>query len=185
MAEPGCPVHSTRTLHIHDDATAALIIRLLGIGGSQVEASMTIQSSWMATDAVQRDGGDALLTGGVPGFCHLNCELAAERDASLVHEFGYALSADGCWYEHSWLIDARGRIHETTCPREIYVGMPLRDLPAGIATFLHGEEWLEMEEGSELRTRRDEQDAIVGTVDRDAARRLLAQAERARLPLAA
>jgi hypothetical protein len=38
---------------------------------------------------------------------------------------GLALSEDGCWRVHSWAMNKRGRIVETTTPRTHYLGVLL------------------------------------------------------------
>lgn len=35
---------------------------------------------------------------------------------------GYALSEDGLWRQHSWLVDKMDRTYETTVPRVMYYG---------------------------------------------------------------
>jgi hypothetical protein len=38
---------------------------------------------------------------------------------------GWALSADGVWRQHSWALDPKGRVVETTVPRLAYFGFDL------------------------------------------------------------
>jgi hypothetical protein len=56
-----------------------------------------------------------------PGFCHDNAVEDASEDPDLMIGSGFALSDDGLWRHHSWLL--RGdTIIETTEPRDAYFG---------------------------------------------------------------
>ncbi len=69
---------------------------------------------------------------GRPSHCHSNsAELWYNNRNSYSKGFaviictGYALSTDGLWRQHSWLVQAKPRanvIIETTCPRIAYYG---------------------------------------------------------------
>ena len=56
--------------------------------------------------------------------CHQNSALLAlgKKWAMMT---GMALSDDGCWRAHSWVIDAHGGVRETTTPRTMYYGVVL------------------------------------------------------------
>ncbi len=63
---------------------------------------------------------------GLPSQCHFNSSRCweANKDKAMLCT-GYALSQDGCWRQHSWLIELRprkNRIVETTVPRVAYFG---------------------------------------------------------------
>jgi hypothetical protein len=55
--------------------------------------------------------------------CHENVIVQKEK---YPHKYriatGYALSSDGLWRQHSWLVDKKNRTYETTMPRLLYYG---------------------------------------------------------------
>lgn len=63
---------------------------------------------------------------GEPSQCHRNsCRLWIENKEATTICTGYALSKDGMWREHSWVIWIKPRVNrliETTQPREAYFG---------------------------------------------------------------
>lgn len=69
---------------------------------------------------------------GAPSQCHRNsCELwynnrkSCEKGFAVIICTGYALSKDGFWRQHSWLVQAKPRANvviETTEPRVAYYG---------------------------------------------------------------
>ena len=79
--------------------------------------------------------GTSFLLEGTPGCCHSNVatvwrENCAFRDLHITT--GYALSEDGLWRQHSWLVHRyktekqhRTRIIETTTKRKAYFGFEL------------------------------------------------------------
>lgn len=71
------------------------------------------------------DKKGAYLMKGRPNQCHENSALCwdANRDKSSIMT-GYCLDG-GLWRQHSWVIDNKGRIVETTFLREAYFGFPL------------------------------------------------------------
>ena len=66
-------------------------------------------------------GEDARFVPGEPSACHEN---AARLDDGVTRRrfTGFALSEDGCWRVHSWLMTPDGVI-ETTGPRTLYFGI--------------------------------------------------------------
>jgi hypothetical protein len=74
-------------------------------------------------------GGRALMRLGLPSCCHSNAALLpVQTDGAGRIAFGYALSPDGLWRQHSWgLTIKEGRIVETTERRVRYFGIVLDD----------------------------------------------------------
>lgn len=68
----------------------------------------------------------AKLVKGEPSNCHQN---VVERWSTHKNKYrmvhGYGLSSDGLWRQHSWLLDAKDRVIETTVPRVMYYGFIL------------------------------------------------------------
>ncbi len=102
--------------------------RLLSIGGKRV----IIFSGDPDTDDILArgeliNGRGASFIQGNPSQCHSNVGYLFEQfpDTTRVMT-GYALSKDGIWRQHSWLIDieppGREYITETTESRELYYG---------------------------------------------------------------
>ena len=71
-------------------------------------------------------GAGARRVRGQRGQCHANAVLMALKYGWRWY-FGLALS-EGCWRVHSWCVDARRRVVETTEPRELYWGAPMEKL---------------------------------------------------------
>jgi hypothetical protein len=62
--------------------------------------------------------------------CHGNCcELWVENVGRYRIATGWALSTDGIWRQHTWLLSGK-RIIETTEPRIMYYGIELSDREA-------------------------------------------------------
>jgi len=65
---------------------------------------------------------------GEPGDCHNNAVKQWFRNPTKYSVAGgYALSEDGLWRQHSWLVDDMHRTYETTAPRLLYYGWIHRD----------------------------------------------------------
>jgi hypothetical protein len=64
---------------------------------------------------------------GEPSRCHRNAALCWEANPNKVTLYtGYALSKDGLWRQHSWLVNnTSGNVVETTEARIIYYGYPM------------------------------------------------------------
>lgn len=54
--------------------------------------------------------------------CHANCEALYQKNKTHKIYTGYALSKDGLWRNHSWIITKNGSIIETTELRVLYLG---------------------------------------------------------------
>jgi hypothetical protein len=99
-------------------------------------------------------GAGSLMRRGLPSACHTNAAMLLVRTSGLVRiAFGYALSTDGLWRQHSWGVDAEdGRIIETTERRVRYYGHILNDdetLLRLLAEIQSGDLW--PEEREEMR----------------------------------
>lgn len=63
---------------------------------------------------------------GAPSDCHRNVARLWKRNKSRFTMYtGYSFSEDKMWRPHSWLLDQRGRIIETTVKARMYFGVPL------------------------------------------------------------
>lgn len=100
-------------------------------------AGLDALSGRVAAEGVVFDGAGAVLVAGEPNNCHGNV-AALVADPSLVEPveggavegpvtqwWGWALSTDGMWREHSWGVDASGAAVETTAGRVRYFGVEL------------------------------------------------------------
>lgn len=67
-------------------------------------------------------GNKIILKPIIASNCHDNCEVLQKSNSNLVSYYGYALSEDSRWRNHSWLVDSEGNIIETTQKRWIYIG---------------------------------------------------------------
>jgi hypothetical protein len=119
----------TQLLIEHDPRIAELQERLLKFGG---EAGAWVPDSpWM--DALLARGtlfsGESRSGKGQISNCHFNAArlwAGARTHRQLVT--GYALSEDGCWRRHTWVLDpVKGKppLVETTIPRLLYFGVIL------------------------------------------------------------
>jgi len=125
---PGCVASLVRD----DDFDSALRLhvatKLLSFGGFGVIAGTGVMDALIARNLgagdLPADASEALLQDGQNDTCHSNCMMAVEKgEGEYRHMLGYALSADGLWHEHSWLVDSYGTIIETTGTERIaYVG---------------------------------------------------------------
>lgn len=143
---PGCVASLVRD----DDFDSALRLhvaaKLLAFGGFGVIAGTGVMDALIARNleagALPVDASDALLKDDQNDICHANCMMAVEDDeGEYRHMLGYALSADGLWHEHSWLVDSCGTIVETTGTRRIaYVGDDVSLVDDGALDLLNGEQ---------------------------------------------
>ena len=98
--------------------------RLVELGGWAVCMRDAGIAPLMLARGSDADGAGAEMRLGEPCQCHENCEELVEADPSLVWWYGYALSDDGMWREHSWCVRPDGGIVETTAERVAYFGTP-------------------------------------------------------------
>lgn len=75
-------------------------------------------------------GASARKQEGIPSRCHENVAHLWQEGENQICT-GYALSADGLWRQHSWLLEQDGTVVETTELRELYFGYVLTDDEAG------------------------------------------------------
>lgn len=71
--------------------------------------------------------GDLRLVNGRPRECHSNVarKWVSQKVKRLSVVTGYCLDGDGLWRRHSWMVDAAGRVTETTSRRVAYFGIRL------------------------------------------------------------
>lgn len=102
---------------------------LLGIGGW----SVCLPADEPDLEAIVRRGrrfsGDAELVEGEPRECHANSARLSLVLPGAQLCTGYALSDDGMWRQHSWVIVGE-RVVETTVEREQYFGVVMTDSEA-------------------------------------------------------
>ncbi len=100
---------------------------LLSFGGSEVCMPDYDEDLYNIIERGQLWYGDRIhMMRGQPSQCHRNSSYCweANQDKSVLCT-GYALSEDGMWRQHSWLVELRprkNRIVETTVPRVAYFG---------------------------------------------------------------
>jgi len=71
-------------------------------------------------------GGKGVKVPGIPSHCHENVEALVKKKDYLNHIYGFALSEDGVWREHSWAEHKNeSYILETTELRTMYYGIRL------------------------------------------------------------
>lgn len=98
---------------------------LLGYGGRHLVCLPDAQMQRLIDEGIVMRGR-ALMRRGKPSSCHENVAWMwgnNHRDYRIAT--GYALSDDGLWRQHSWLINSDGRIVETTEKRVLYYGYML------------------------------------------------------------
>lgn len=118
----------------------ALHKKLLSHGGLETCFPACEPDAQRILDRGYLRNGTALMMPGEPSHCHSNvCNLWEQNRAGLdVHICtGYALSKDGLWRCHSWLLHAyntatqhRVRVVETTEKRIAYFGFEMTDAEA-------------------------------------------------------
>lgn len=100
---------------------------LLTAGGVAVIFLNTVDHyDKLVNNGVFKMGGLGIKVSGVPSHCHDNVEELVKKKKYLRHCYGFALSEDGVWREHSWAIkDDETYILETTELRKMYYGIRL------------------------------------------------------------
>lgn len=111
--------------------------KLLSFGGSETCFPIIEEDLTQILERGQLWFGDKIkMMKGEPSQCHANaCELY--QNNKKTHEIaiatGYALSADGLWRQHSWLVKRNVRsinIIETTAKRVLYFGFVMTECEA-------------------------------------------------------
>ncbi|MGD0995656.1 MAG: hypothetical protein ABR909_09050 [Candidatus Bathyarchaeia archaeon] len=103
--------------------------RLLSLGGDWValEPEPDLDS---LLDKGRLIKGRVILKRISPHNCHKNCcELWEKNPKTCRIATGWALSSDGIWRQHTWLLKGKAII-ETTEPRTLYYGIVLGDKEA-------------------------------------------------------
>ena len=110
---------------------------LLRIGGEQTCFPAIEEDMKKILDRGRFYPGRSKMMVGEPSQCHRNsCELWRNnhKDLDITIATGYALSADGIWRQHSWLVHRyqtatqhRTRIIETTVKRLAYFGFEMTE----------------------------------------------------------
>ena len=113
------------TTELPEPALQALTGRLLSHGGKEVciplneEDGMLLakRGALIPNDKVKRKRGK-------DSQCHANSAyLWSQNPDKYRIATGYALSDDGIWRQHTWLVHINGTIIETTVPRLLYFGV--------------------------------------------------------------
>src|SRR4051794_37714600 len=122
-------VEHNRPIIEQDPGIAELQARLLKFGGEG--GAWVAGSPWTEAFLARGTlfGGESRPGKGRQSACHFNAArlwAGAKTHRQLVT--GYALSQDGCWRRHSWVLDpVKGKptLVETTEPRLLYFGVIL------------------------------------------------------------
>jgi len=116
-------------LQIHPEFTQ-LEQRLLSMGGDMVVPRREPDQDKILSGGRLWTGYNIKIISGTPNNCHGNVAELWRSNPKRYHiETGWALSEDGLWRQHSWIIDGRTVI-ETITPREKYFGFALTSLEA-------------------------------------------------------
>ncbi|MAG24164.1 hypothetical protein CMI47_01165 [Candidatus Pacearchaeota archaeon] len=104
----------------------ALHEKLLSLGGEMVVPLFESYLKPILDRGELLDTEDYAVTfvSGATSQCHANACNLWEQDPNVYQIYtGWALSPDGLWRQHSWVLDRwGGEIIETTEPRELYFG---------------------------------------------------------------
>jgi len=109
---------------------AKLEQRLLSMGGELVVPRREPDQDEILSCGRQWNGDNVRVIKGILRNCHGNVAGLWRSNPNRYHiATGWALSEDGLWRQHSWIIDGSTLI-ETTTPREKYFGFMLSPLEA-------------------------------------------------------
>ena len=94
-------------------------------GGNRVVQLPEPHLQLLLEQAVVLPGKNVRMIPGMPSHCHENAGvLWLTHENQFLIGTGYALSEDGIWRQHSWLLDLMdNRVVETTLKRETYCGV--------------------------------------------------------------
>ena len=106
--------------------------RLCRIAGSRFQINWVVNQAldkafvkWLQTIGTFFPGKPFVMRKGEPCLCHDNSErLTTKKPARYLRYKGLALSDDGIWRIHSWVMGPEGMI-ETTEQRELYFAIPI------------------------------------------------------------
>jgi len=111
--------------------------RLLSMGGEMVVPRQEPDQEDLLSWGRLWSGDNVKVVTGTPCDCHGNvAELWRSNQKRYRIATGWALSEDGLWRQHSWIVDWR-TIIETTIPREKYFGFVLTHLEARARSALY------------------------------------------------
>lgn len=124
------PIGSSPEEQANMDKMVKLRDRLLTFGGNIACMDLTDMHYNAIMERGQYFYGEGIHhTKGLPSQCHYNaCAFWAKHQLRMRIATGYALSKDGCWRQHSWLVEplkVKYRIWETTEDRIAYFGVIL------------------------------------------------------------
>jgi len=72
---------------------------------------------------------------GNPSDCHRNAATLFRAGKGVIAT-GYALDRDGLWRQHSWVVDKKGRVIETTVRSVAYYGIVCDETGSGLLADL-------------------------------------------------
>lgn len=102
--------------------------KLLSIGGWAVCVPHIEPDLMKILERGRRFTGRSKMMKGEPCRCHSNSAACWEENKELCKICtGYALSRDGMWRQHSWVVTNNGVVVETTQKRVQYFGYVLTD----------------------------------------------------------
>lgn len=128
------------TLRTGDPAFLPLKKRLLEIGGWSVCTPHIEPDLEKIISRGMRFPGRSRTMRGEPSQCHRNSALCWDENRELCTICtGYALTRDGMWRQHSWVLTNEGTVVETTVKRIQYFGFPMT--PEECELFLEEQEW--------------------------------------------
>ena len=153
------------TMLVHDNADNSMLndicldlaVKLVAIGGYGVASSSMAVDAWILTrlstivpgkqSFIRRNslliakGKGAQLSEDKNDICHAMSAIIQKSRSDCTHFAGYALSADGLWHEHSWIVTDNNQIIETTGTKRLaYVGVDVFMLPQDSRDLLNGDQ---------------------------------------------
>jgi hypothetical protein len=109
----------------------ALRSRLLSLGGRDLVGGGRLAVefepagvAFLLANGRAFEGASARVIRGEPSRCHENAQLYARLHPAAIWWAGLALSDDGLWRSHSWVMTSHGALIETTERRLRYFGIP-------------------------------------------------------------
>lgn len=111
--------HARLQAHVESFAPGTLVVP------SQDDAEL--DDRLVALGSLTADWDGIRMTPGRHRECHGNVsrKWLKQKNGRLRIATGYAVSGDGLWRRHSWMVDDAGRVTETTLPRLAYFGVVL------------------------------------------------------------
>lgn len=110
------------TLGTGDPSLLPLKRKLLEIGGWSVCVTLDRDLGKIISRG-RRFPGKSTMMKGEPSRCHSNSALCWDENRELCTICtGYALTRDGMWRQHSWILTHEGKVVETTVKRVQYFG---------------------------------------------------------------